>query len=255
MRNPGFGSVVRLWRSAIVLVTATLLALPASADPSLTPHAAEYKVKIRMLGGQLNTELRATETGYIATHVIKPTGMSRIISRGTISETSEFTATRDGVRPVVYSSTDTISRDQNKVSVQFDWDTGEARGTVDGEEVLSIMDGLAYDRVSIQYELMHDLLNKGPSQNYTMFEIDRLRHVNVRKIGVRKVDVPAGKFEVIGIQHQAEGSRRVTTLWCAEELDYLPVIIEQHRKGKLRVRATLNKYSPGLDSPAVKSEQ
>jgi hypothetical protein len=77
----------------------------------------------------------------------------------------------------------------------------------------------------------------------------------VRKIGVRKVDVPAGKFEVIGIQHQAEGSRRVTTLWCAEELDYLPVIIEQHRKGKLRVRATLNKYSPGLDSPAVKSEQ
>jgi len=147
----------------------------------------------------------------------------------------------------VYSSTDTISRDKNKVSVQFDWDTGEARGTVDGEEVLSIMDDLAYDRVSIQYELMHDLLNKGPSQNYTMFEIDRLRHVNVRNIGVRKVDVPAGKFEVIGIQHQAEGSRRVTTLWCAEELDYLPVIIEQHRKGKLRVRATLNKYSPEAD--------
>ena len=75
MRNPEFGSVRCLWRSAIVLVTTTLLALPVSADPSLTPHAAEYKVKISMLGGQLNTELRATETGYVATHVIKPTGM------------------------------------------------------------------------------------------------------------------------------------------------------------------------------------
>lgn len=247
MRNPEFGDVLRLWRSAIVLVTATLLVPQALADPSLTPHVAEYKVKISMLGGQLKTQLKVTERGYIATHVIKPTGMSRIISRGTISETSEFYATSDGVRPRVYSSIDTISRDKKKVSVLFDWDTGEARGMVDGEEVLSIMDGLAYDRVSIQYELMHDLLNKSPGQNYTMFEIDRLRHVNVRNIGARKIKVPAGNFEVIGIQHQAEGSKRVTTLWCAEELDYLPVIIEQHRKGKLRVRATLNKYSPEAD--------
>ena len=77
-----------------------------------------------------------------------------------------------------------------------------------------------------------------------MFEIDRLRPVNVRTIGKRRVDVPAGEFDDIGIQHQAEGSKRVTTLWCARELDYLPVIIEQHRKGKLKVRATLTEYRP-----------
>ncbi|MDH3752084.1 MAG: hypothetical protein OEU40_15990, partial [Gammaproteobacteria bacterium] len=60
--------------------------------------------------------------------------------------------------------------------------------------------------------------------------------------------VPAGEYEAVGIQHQAEGSKRVTTLWCVEELDYLPVIIEQHRKGKLRVRAVLNKYTPAAGS-------
>ncbi|MCH8137152.1 MAG: hypothetical protein IIB77_14350 [Proteobacteria bacterium] len=48
------------------------------------------------------------------------------------------------------------------------------------------------------------------------------------------------------MQHQAEGSSRTTTLWCVEELDYLPVIIEQHRKGKLRMRATLIRYTPDL---------
>jgi hypothetical protein len=77
-----------------------------------------------------------------------------------------------------------------------------------------------------------------------MFEIDRLRPVNVKIVGEKSVDVPAGEFDVVGIQHQAEGSKRVTTLWCAKELDYLPVIIEQHRKGKLRVRATLMEYEP-----------
>ena len=245
MRIPEYRSAVPVWLSAIVLLSALIIAAPASAGLSLTPHTAEYKVKISILGGQLNTELRATDTGYVATHVIKPTGMSRILARGTISESSEFDTASDGIRPRRYSSTDTISRDKENVSIQFNWDTGEARGTVNGEDVVSIMDDLAYDRVSIQYELMHDLLNQGPSPTYTMFEVDRLRPVNVRNIGTREIKTPAGRFVAIGIQHQAEGSKRVTTLWCAEELGYLPVVIEQHRNGKLRVRATLRKYSPG----------
>ena len=229
-----------------VLLVATALSTAALADSSLQPHAAVYKVKISVVSGQLNTELTATDDGYVATHVIKPKGMSRMFARGSINESSRFRAAADGVRPTEYSSIDTISRDKTDVSVHFDWDTGEARGTINGEELVSTMDALAHDRISIQYELMHDLLNGGPSAEYTMFEIDRLRKLNVREIGQKTVKVPAGKFEAVGVQHQAEGSKRITTLWCVEELGYLPVIIEQHRNGKLRVRATLSKYSPAL---------
>jgi hypothetical protein len=167
-----------------------------------------------------------------------------MFARGTIEETSSFDTAPTGVKPREYVSIDTLSRDKENVRVSFDWQTGEARGTVNGSEVVSIIEGIAHDRISIQYEVMHDLLNSVASDKYTMFEIDRLRPVNVRTIGKRRVDVPAGEFDVIGIQHQAEGSKRVTTLWCARELDYLPVIIEQHRKGKLKVRATLTEYRP-----------
>lgn len=227
-----------------VLLLLALYAAPLQAEVVLTPHTATYKVKISVLGGQLNTELRATPNGYAAVHEIKPTGLSRLFVRGTIRETSHFDTAADGVRPRDYASVDQLSREKTNASIHFDWDKGEARGTVNGEEVVSVMDALAHDRVSIQYELMHDLLNGDPSPSYTMFEIDRLRPVSVRIVGKKTVTVPAGEFEVIGIQHQAEGSKRVSTLWCAEELGFLPVIIEQHRKGKLRVRATLVKYSP-----------
>lgn len=252
MANPERRSTASKFRSLIVLLSIALLWVTAGAEPSLTPHSAEYKVKISVLGGKLNTELKSTATGYVATHVIKPTGMSRMLARGYISESSEFYNAPDGVRPRTYSSKDTISRDKTHASIQFDWDTGEARGTVNGKEVVSIMDDLAHDRVSIQYELMHDMLHNGPSAEYTMFEIDRLRTVNVRNIGTRTVKVPAGKFEVIGLQHQAEGSKRRTTFWCAPELDYLPVIIEQHRLEKLKVRATLRSYTPEADSQTVR---
>lgn len=228
----------------LTLLLATLLAMPSHADVSLTPHSAVYKVKIKVLGGQLNTELRQTDTGYVATHTIKPTGLSRMFSRGTITESSSFYAADDGIRPDKYRAIDTITRKGENVDMQFDWNTGEARGTVDDVYVTSVMEDIAHDRVSIQYELMHDLINGGPSSEYVLFDVDRLKVINVRTIGQKKIKVPAGRFEAVGIQHQAAGSKRITTFWCVEELDYLPVIIEQHRKGKLRVRAVLSKYTP-----------
>ncbi len=233
-----------------LLTTLSLLflATPLLAQTALTPHSATYKVKISVLGGELQTRLEATDTGYEATHVIRATGMSRMLARGAIAETSRFDSAGDGVKPRVYSSKDTLTRDKTNATIVFDWETGEARGTVNGEDVVSVIDGLAHDRVSIQYEVMHDLLNGAPSDKYTMFEIDRLRPVNIEILGEKSVKVPAGEFEVIGIRHQAEGSKRATTLWCSADLGYVPVVIEQHRKGKLRVRATLTEYLPETGS-------
>ena len=232
-------------RIAVALFLGMLM-LPgfAGADSSLTPHTAEYRIKISVLGGRLNTELKANSGGYTATHVVKPTGMTRMFTNGIITETSNFLSATGGVRPDRYWSDDSMSRDKSRVAIQFDWETGEASGTVNDEAVLSTMDAIAHDRVSIQYELMYDLLNGEPSEQYTLFDVDRLKTINVRNIGQKTIKVPAGKFEAVGIQHQAENSKRITTLWCAEELGYLPVIIEQHRLGKLRLRATLTSYKP-----------
>ena len=237
----------RVLRIFTILVALLLGAQPLAAA-ELTPHSATYKVKISVLGGELRTRLRPTATGFEATHVIEATGLSRMLARGSIAETSRFDSASDGVKPREYISQDTLTRDKTNATIEFNWDAGEARGTVNGEEVVAVIEGLAHDRVSIQYEVMHDLLNGEASDQYTMFEIDRLRPVNISIVGEKTVKVPAGRFEVIGIRHQAEGSKRATTLWCAAELGYLPVIIEQHRKGELRVRATLTEYNPAIGS-------
>ena len=226
------------------LVAFGLLAGPVQASGKLTPHVAEYNVKISVVSGRLHTQLKETEAGYSAEHVIAPTGMSRLVAHGQIAEVSEFGNGSDGLYPIAYRSDDTLSRDKVHADIRFDWDANQARGTVNGEDIVTDLEGLSHDRISIQYELMHDLLNDGPSPKYRMFEVDKLKMLNIRKVGTKKVQVPAGSFDAVGIQHQAENSSRVTTLWCVEELGYLPVIIEQHRNGKLRVRATLRNYRP-----------
>jgi len=230
-------------RHLLTGLAALALSLPVLAQALLTPHTAEYKVKISVVSGQLNTELRRTANGYIAHHVIRPTGISRIITRGTMDVTSEFDSQSDGVKPVRYQAIDTI-RDEPDIDLRFDWSTNEAIGTVGDESVQLQLDGIAYDSVSIQYELMHDLVTGNPSEQYTLFDVDKMRVANVSIVGEKEVSTKAGKFLAVGVQHQKEGSSRTTTLWCVEELDYLPVIIEQHRKGKLNFRAKLVNYSP-----------
>lgn len=226
------------------VITLIGLAANAGADIALLPHSAEYKVKISVLGGNLSTRLQATEQGYIATHEIHATGMSKLLANGSIIESAEFSIAGHGLRPDRYYSDDTLTREKIKADIRFDWDAGAASGIVNGENLESDLDSLMFDRVSIQYQLMHDLLNGELGHEYTLYEVDEIKTAVVTNIGRKRVSVPAGDFDAVGIQHQSDNSKRVMTLWCVEELGYLPVIIEQHRKGKLRVRAELREYQP-----------
>jgi carbon monoxide dehydrogenase subunit G len=216
---------------------------PAAAETALMPYSADYKVKISVLSGRLTTELRRLEDGYEANHVIEPQGLASMMKDGKISEQSRFTARADGVRASWYRSEDSLSSDETSAEVTFDWSASELSGTVNEEKVEIMLDDVVHDRVAIQYQLMHDLLNGEPNERYVLFDIDEFKTLTVRKIGIRRISTPAGKFTAVGIQHQAENSSRVTTFWCVEELGFLPVVIEQHRNGKLRMRAELERYA------------
>ena len=215
----------------------------AVAAASLTPHTAEYKVKISVLGGKLRTHLQALESGYRAESSIEATGMSSLIVHGSIHENSVFLVSAGGLRPAQFRSDDTLSRDEETVDFAFDWEVGEITGTINGEEFHAGLDGIVHDRVSLQYGLMHDLINGIHRSDYSLQDAEKFKPLSITNIGSKQVKVPFGKFEAIGIQHQSEGSSRKTTLWCVEELGFLPVIIEQHRKGKLQMRAVLTNYT------------
>lgn len=239
-----FMAPLRLFDKILVGIALLAFCGAVPAETRLAPHEAEYEVKISVLGGRLDTRLAVTDDGYVATHRVQATGMSRLLAAGQIEETAYFARMPDGIRPVTFVANDTLTRDKTQASVKFNWESHEATGIVNDKVFHASMKELAFDPVSIQYELMSDLLNDNPSSEYILFDIDELKTVEVRNIGRKTVTVPAGEYEAVGVQHQTVGSKRIITMWCAAELDYLPVIIEQHRKGKLKMRAVLSNYSP-----------
>lgn len=221
----------------------------AASEATIQPHTATYKIKISIASGTLTTEVRSTDEGYEVSSVIEPTGLANILMNGNIEETSLFALGEDGVRPMVYSSNDTLSRGDKFMDFVFDWDALEVSGTVNDEHYSYPLDQEVHDRVSIQYQLMHNLVTGAVGDHYAMLDDDEMKQIDVRQIGRKTIKVPMGSFDAVGIQHQAEGSKRITTLWCAEELGYLPVLIEQSRKGKVNVRAQLTKYQ-AKETPA-----
>ena len=240
----------------VFVVAAAAFAGPVSAETRLTPYAAEYKVKISVLGGELRTRLEKTPDGYRAESSIEATGLSRIIAHGEIRESSEIVATPEGLRPVRFLSDDTLTSEKEKVDFVFDWQAHEVSGTVNGADFSAGLEGIVHDRVSLQYGLMYDLANGVHRTDYSLQDAEKFKPLSITNIGSRDVRVPFGNFEAIGIQHQTVGSTRVTTLWVVEELGYLPVVIEQHRKGKLALRAVLTSYEPlGTPGGAVTSSQ
>lgn len=245
-------------RSRQLLARWLLLAVAATApgafaDDTIVPHVARYKVKISIASGTLTTVVRESGDGFFVQSVIDPTGLANLLMNGNIKESSLFLVNDEGVRPKVYSSTDTLSNDKTRMDFVFDWETREVSGTVNDEPFQFDIEAEMHDRVSIQYALMHNLMSDTPASDYVLMDGDELKPLTIRNVGVRRIKVPFGSFDAVGIEHQAEGSKRITTLWCAEALGYLPVLIEQRRKGKVRVRAVLAAYEPGLPGESTLS--
>lgn len=235
-------AVTRLALLAGLCLPLTLLA------ETIVPHSARYKIKISVASGVMETSVRESERPgeFDVTSVIKPTGFARLLARGAITENSRFSVTDAGVMPMVYSSSDTLSRDETEMQFVFDRDINAVTGTVNETDYEYALDDEVHDRVSIQYQLMHNLLTDAPDANYALMDGDELKQLQITKVETKRIKVPFGRFDAIGIRHQAVNSKRITTLWCAEELGYLPVMIEQHRKGKRGVHAVLIDYQPGM---------
>jgi len=233
--------------ASVSLLLASLVGNVVCADDALQPHSAVYKVKIGVLRGQMKSQLELNHGVYVSNSVVQPTGIARIVSRGSIVENSTFTVADGRVRPATYTGFDTLSKNGQDVSLVFNWASNEMDGKADDLQFERQLVSGTIDRASLQYALMADLSSDRLRAEYVLQDIGETKVLSVTSAGSKVVEVPYGEFNVVGITHRAASSSRETTLWCAPALGFLPVIIEQYRDGKLRGQVLLSTYSVSAD--------
>ncbi len=106
------------------LLPASLLAAPAS----MPAFSATYSVRYGLLRGSMTLQLEPRGSGYVYTTALRPRGVASLIRRGEIRESTNLIPGEGLVRPLDYSSVDTIAKPARHARYGFDSSTGRVTG-------------------------------------------------------------------------------------------------------------------------------
>jgi Protein of unknown function (DUF3108) len=145
--------------------------------------------------------------------------------------TSELRVTDQGVEPLRFRADG--SGEDHDADVVFDWDTGRASGTYEGVKVdMPIKPGIQ-DDLSVQIELINDLLHGKTPEHLSMIDKNSVREYKYQREGDARLATPFGPIATVIYSSQHTNSPRITRFWCAPTLGYLPMKVEQKRIDKI----------------------
>ena len=114
------------------------------------------------------------------------------------------------------------------------WEMEIPTGTIDKlASQLGVMLALRQDKVDVTFKVADG---------------GRLKEYRFKVIGEETVEVPAGTFETVKITKLRDNKDRVTYVWCAPALNYLPVRIWQQEPDDAAYSSELESYSKVLKS-------
>ena len=205
----------------------------AAAASAIQTYQANYGVfyKDQWVG---NSEFSVTQNNTRSTYTFKSTsrfrGVLSIISPNPISEVSEFTYDQGQIQPLVYSYDDGTWKGDGKYRVEFDWDNLLATTTLAYETIKSELTLGILDRGSMQVALMLDM-QTSKREIYTLMDESGVSVYEYSTDGEELLETPLGTIITQKLIQQKQGSSRRTIIWVAQELNYLPIRIEQQRNG------------------------
>lgn len=219
------------------LATATAAALASSTTGSITPapYIATYVVNYRGVEvGRLRFELRTEEAGRFVFETRAEPGMiaSFVVGSDAV-ERSVMHIDQNGVRPLSWYLDDGKPGDAKDGALTFDWDEKRITGIVEGQRVQLPTEPQLQDRLSLQIAVLTTLLRGQVPSSIPLIDHNKIKRYSYRRTGAEQIKTPAGEFATVLYESTRPGSSRVSRVWHAPTLDYIPVRAEQVRKGKV----------------------
>lgn len=218
-------------------------------DEPLLPFEVVYDVGNNLISaGSANLSLKREGDEWVYSLTTRPKGVFKLTGKGKIQETSIFTVVKSAddnmrVLPKRYSYRQD-EEDKRSVDAWFNWDNNELTYKRRGEERTESFSDPILDRLSVTLTVMNELKHRPFEEaKLTVFDTGRIKEVSFVNEGQETLNTQIGEMETIRVRSENVGSSRHTVTWFAPELDYVPVKIEQHKRGDLVARLTLVKLT------------
>ena len=213
------------------------------AAPLPETFTALYKVKKAGITiGETRRELsRKNNQGngqYLFESVTRPNGVAKLFTNGQVVERSHWAFHQNKPRPSHYTFFNSGSKKKRRVNLDFDWDTNQVTNTINNEPWSMPLEHGTSDKLLYQLRIMQDLPAMTSYLRYPVADGGKLKYYIINIVGKERVRTPLGIFDTVRLRHVK--GKRTTTLWCARELGYLPVRIEQRKNDESPVVAVLS---------------
>lgn len=152
----------------------------------------------------------------------------------------------DDLRPLAYRQTvNSITKSETRMD--FDWQQKTLDVTEDEERETLPLKHRVVDPLSLHLLVMWDMQQDQTSQVYTLANGTRLKDYQATMEGEETLQTPLGNLRTVRVRSSRvkEGSDRVTTLWLAPELNYLPVQMVHENDGEETMRMLLEGVEGG----------
>lgn len=246
---------MRLRRWTMTLAgCAAIAALPAhaqvatpaasAATPMMQPYTARYQVSYRGLsGGEIESSFKrgaAAGQWQYETRVF-PNLFGRIAVSPQARELSTMTITSTGVRPMSFSFNDGSQSATKDVHLNYDWAARTVTGDAEGKPVSFTLTPGTQDTASVQAAMIQERLAGRKPQMFRIITGNKMRDYRYWQEGTAQVMTPFGQVEAEIWANQRDGSKRVSKVWHAPSLGYVPVQAIQYNKGSPEVQMKLVK--------------
>ena len=212
-----------------------------AADGIPTPFEASYS--LRVMGTKFASMKRSFsylpsgEYSYLSE--TNTTGLASLLYKDKIVEQSTWLLENGKIKPVQYSYDRSGGKKLRKVTIAFDWNSGMIYTSVNGDAWhMPVRDNIM-DKLLYQLAIMHDLVQGRKNIDYAIADGGKIKTYHFEFLGEEQLDTPLGEFKTLKLERHKPNSRDKTTLWCAENLNYLPVKVENIEKDGRKTTAII----------------
>ena len=251
---------VAIWLRSIWVLAALFIAplwktaaFPERFDAVYTLYMHEFEV------GTTNISLSPLDNGRFEYTVhSQATGVAAILGKDEVRERSVSLRLGKEIRSLHYSYR-RQGRKERHIEVNFDWDTGRATNSVNGNVWKMDIPLRTFDKQNHILALMDELASGVRSTAYKVADGGKLKTYAFRDIGRQRLYTALGAFDTVVVERKRDGATRTARLWFAPALEYLPVQIlyrDESRDVTARIRAVtgfpLAETSDQVEAPVTR---
>ena len=231
---------------ALALSSPAASATDATATDALQPFSVVLTVTYRGIrAGKSELSLQPlSEDRWRYRSTNRARGLFRLVFPDDIEQYSELRLGAQGITPLRYVADDGSEDTARDITLNFDWDQRKVFGIAEDEPVqINLGPEDPQDPMSVQLALMWSLQAGHTPDHFWLADKRQLKRYLYRAEGRETLTVAGESLQTVIWSSHREGSDRVTRVWYAKDLGWIPLRAERVRGERVEWTMQAERYS------------